>query len=131
MDGRINEQTNESPPEFYKALSPLGPLPKRAGFRPERVNFRRERADFRPERADFRPERADSRPERADFRPKRVDFRPERAWGDERTNGRNDRMNSHKSVRWSAVPMPCLSRLCSKLTGVQGSGSRVVINLCY
>ena len=27
-----------------------------------------------------------------------------------------------KSVRWSAVPMPCLSRLCLKLKGKHGSG---------
>ena len=32
--------------------------------------------------------------------------------------------NSRKSVRWSAVPVPCLRRLCLKLKGEQGSGSK-------
>ena len=41
-NGRTKKWTNESPPVFYRTLSPSGPLPKRA--------------DFRPERADFRPE---------------------------------------------------------------------------
>ena len=27
MDGRTNEWTKESPPVFYRTLSPLGPLP--------------------------------------------------------------------------------------------------------
>ena len=31
-------------------------------------------------------------------------------------------VNSRKSVRWSAVPMPCLSRLCWKLS--EGAGQR-------
>ena len=39
--------------------------------------------------------------------------------------------NSRKSVKWSAIRMPCLSRLCSKLKGEQGSGPRVVIDLCF
>ena len=30
--------------------------------------------------------------------------------------------NSRKSLRWSAVPVPYLSRLCLKLKGKQGSG---------
>ena len=29
MDKRTNKQTNESPPELYRTLSPSGPLPKK------------------------------------------------------------------------------------------------------
>ena len=36
-----------------------------------------------------------------------------------------------KSVRWSAVPVPCLSRLCLKLKGKQGSGPEGVDDLCF
>ena len=39
--------------------------------------------------------------------------------------------NSRKSVRWSAVPMPCLSRLWLKLRGEQGSGPEGVDDLCF
>ena len=39
--------------------------------------------------------------------------------------------NSRKSVRWSAVPVPCLRRLCLKLKGKQGSGSEGVDDLCF
>ena len=39
--------------------------------------------------------------------------------------------NSRKSVRWSAVPVPCLSRLCLKLTEEQGSGPEGVDDLCF
>ena len=39
--------------------------------------------------------------------------------------------NSRKSVRWSAVPVPCLSRLCLKLRGEQGSGLKGVDDLCF
>ena len=39
--------------------------------------------------------------------------------------------NSRKSVRWSAVPVPCLSRLCLKLRGEQGSGPEGVDDLCF
>ena len=39
--------------------------------------------------------------------------------------------NSRKSVRWSAVPVPCLSRLCLKLSGEQGSGPKGVNDLCF
>ena len=39
--------------------------------------------------------------------------------------------NSRKSVRWSAVPVPCLSRLCLKLSGEQGSGPEGVDDLCF
>ena len=60
--------------------------------------------DFRPDRADFRSEGADFRSERADFR-----------------------SNSCKSIRWAAVPVPCLSRLWLKLRGEQGSGLGVEI----
>ena len=33
-------------------------------------------------------------------------------------------INSRKSVRWSAVPVPCLSCLWLKLRGEQGSGPK-------
>ena len=39
--------------------------------------------------------------------------------------------NSRKSIRWSAVPMPCLSRLCLKLRGEQGSGPKRIDDLCF
>ena len=39
--------------------------------------------------------------------------------------------NSRKSVRWSAVLVPCLSRLCLKLRGEQGSGPEGVDDLCF
>ena len=39
--------------------------------------------------------------------------------------------NSRKSVRWSAVPVPCLSRLWMKLRGEQGSGPKGVDDLCF
>ena len=39
--------------------------------------------------------------------------------------------NSRKSVRWSAVPVPCRSRLCLKLKGKQGSGPEGVDDLCF
>ena len=38
---------------------------------------------------------------------------------------------SRKSVRWSAVPVPCLSRLWLKLRGEQGSGPEGVDDLCF
>ena len=41
------------------------------------------------------------------------------------------RCNSRKSVRWSAVPVPCLSRLWLKLRGEQGSGPKGVDDLCF
>ena len=51
--------------------------------------------------------------------PKMADLRPER----ENAGLREDfRPNSCKSVRWSAVPVPCLRRLWLKLRGKQGSG---------
>ena len=85
------------------------------------------RADFKPERSDLRSERADSGPERADLRPriggggdmKRnwqkialsgiIGQRPE--WADLRLENTDLRPNSRKSVRWSAVLVPCLSSL--------------------
>ena len=33
MDERMNERTNESPPVFYRTLSPSGPLPCFLSFR--------------------------------------------------------------------------------------------------
>ena len=39
--------------------------------------------------------------------------------------------NSRKSVRWSAVPLPCLSRLGLKLRGEQGSSPEGVNDLCF
>ena len=41
------------------------------------------------------------------------------------------RVNSRKSVRWSAVPVPCLSRLWLRLRGKQGSGPKGVNDLCF
>ena len=41
------------------------------------------------------------------------------------------KVNSRKSVRWSAVPVPCLSRLCFKLKGKEGSGPIGVDDLCF
>ena len=39
--------------------------------------------------------------------------------------------NSRKSVRWSALPVPCLSRLWFKLRGEQGSGPEEVDDICF
>ena len=41
------------------------------------------------------------------------------------------KLNSRKSDRWSAVPMPCLSRLWLKLRGMQGSGPKGIDDLCF
>ena len=41
------------------------------------------------------------------------------------------KLNSRKSIRWSAVPVPCLSRLCLKSKGKQGSGPEGVDDLCF
>ena len=41
------------------------------------------------------------------------------------------KVNSRKSVRWSAVPVPCLSRLCLKLRGEQDSGPEGVDDLRF
>ena len=41
------------------------------------------------------------------------------------------KLDSRKSVRWSAVPVPCLSTLWSKLRGEQGSGPEGVDDLCF
>ena len=83
---------------------------------------------MRPEALDLRPERLDLRPKRLNLRPERPDLRPEgsdKGGGtNERTNERTDeqkspcvlqdfvpfgaaaqKMNSRKSVRWSAVPV--------------------------
>ena len=40
-------------------------------------------------------------------------------------------VNRRKSVGWSAVPVPCLSRLCLKLRGEQGSGSEEADDLGF
>ena len=40
-------------------------------------------------------------------------------------------LNSRKSVRWSAVPVPCSSRLWFKLRGEQGSGPNGADDLCF
>ena len=42
-----------------------------------------------------------------------------------------DTRNSRKSVRWLAVPVPCLSGLWLKLRGEQGSGPEGVDDLCF
>ena len=39
--------------------------------------------------------------------------------------------SSRKSVRWSAVPVPCLNRLWLKLKGEQGSDLKGVDDLCF
>ena len=58
--------------------------------------------------------------------PKMADVRPER----ENAGLREDfRPNSYKSVRWSVVPVPCLSRLWLKLRGKQGSGPEGIDDL--
>ena len=44
---------------------------------------------------------------------------------------KRQKSNSRKSVRWSAVPMPRLSRMCLKLKGEQGSGPKGVDDLCF
>ena len=44
--------------------------------------------------------------------------------------GIQENTNSRKSVRWSAVPVPCLGRLCLKLRE-QGSGPEGVDDLCF
>ena len=104
-DGRINKQMdrqmNESPPVFYRTLSPSGPLPKRqvsaliperADFGPERADYRQERADFRQETASFRQETADLRQETADFRSEKANIRPKRTkFGSERAYFRPER----------------------------------------
>ena len=48
-----------------------------------------------------------------------------------RRKRRKKKKNSRKSVRWSAVPVPCLSRLCLKLKGKQVSGPEGVDDLCF
>ena len=49
---------------------------------------------------------------------------PETMWWQSQGNGEHKAAveNSRKSVRWSAVPVTCLSRLCWKLRG--GAGQR-------
>ena len=42
-----------------------------------------------------------------------------------------EKVNSRKSIRWSVVPVPCLSRLWLKLRGEQGSGPKGVDDLCF
>ena len=61
------------------------------------------------------PQQGNLRPKKAHLRFKRKDFR----------------LNSRKSVRWSAVPVPCLSGLWLKLRGEQGSGPEGVDDLCF
>ena len=50
---------------------------------------------------------------------------------DKNWKGRKKKDNSRKSVRWSAVPVPCLRRLWLKLRGEQGSGPKGVDDLCF
>ena len=40
-------------------------------------------------------------------------------------------INSRKSVKWSAVPVPSKSELWLKLRGEQGSGPEGVDDLCF
>ena len=67
---RLKSQPGDTNPSLNAKFQPTGQIP-----------------DSRPERTDFRPERVN-------FRPERADFRSERAWGDERTDGRTDRMTN-------------------------------------
>ena len=41
------------------------------------------------------------------------------------------RKNAEKVIVPKAVPVPCLSRLCLKLSGEQGSGRKGVNDLCF
>ena len=52
-------------------------------------------------------------------------------WNEVDCGAGNTTNNSRKSVRWSAVPVPCLSRLRFKLRGEQGSGPEGVDDLCF
>ena len=57
-------------------------------------------------------------------------------WGDAEEEEKEEEKiphmcNSRKSFRWSAVPVPCLSRLCLKLKGEQGSGPKGFDYLCF
>ena len=45
--------------------------------------------------------------------------------------GRDPETNCRKSVRWLAVPVPCLSMFCLKLRGEQGSSPKWVDDLCF
>ena len=65
------------------------------------VDFGLDKADEGPQWADFGRERANFGSERADFRPSR-----------------------RKSVRWSAVPVPCLSWLWLKLRGCRAAAPK-------
>ena len=58
-------------------------------------------------------------------------FEVTRAFGQEQWDQTPQICNSHKSVRWLAVPVPCLSRLWLKLRGEQGSGPKGVDDLCF
>ena len=57
----------------------------------------------------------------------RVDRKKDGKGGEQR-NGKDD---SRTSVRWSAVPLPCLRGLWLKLRGEQGSGLKGVDDLCF
>ena len=54
-----------------------------------------------------------------------------RASGQEPYAQKRWKSNSRKSVRWSAAPVPCLSRLWLKLRGKQVSGPEGVDDLCF
>ena len=63
---RTNEQTNESPPVFYRTSSPSGPLPKRYDLGSERPDMGSKRSDVRSERPDLGSDRPDLGSERSD-----------------------------------------------------------------
>ena len=42
MDERMDKRTNESPPVFYRTLSPSGPLPKKEGKNRRNVEEKKE-----------------------------------------------------------------------------------------
>ena len=44
---------------------------------------------------------------------------------------KHQKSNSRKSVRWPAVPLPCLSSLCLKLDWKQCGGPKGVHDLCF
>ena len=44
---------------------------------------------------------------------------------------KHQKSNSHKSVRWPAVALPCLSSLCLKLDWKQCGGPKGVHDLCF
>ena len=65
------------------------------------------------------------------YTPEKKKKRKKRKKRKKKKQKKKKKKNSRKSVRWSAVPVPCLSRLCLKLKGKQGSGPKGVNDLCF